>query len=134
MTAKFFITIITNLFLISCNTKINQSELNDLYKRWKVDYVELNGKRVDNLFGENEDFDYEFKKDYTYVIYSSKNESGVGKWEFNKDENCVYFRNAENEIHGKVVNISKDRIVLIPTSQIGNNPELELVKYYYIPK
>ena len=57
-----------------------------------------------------------------------------GKWEFNKEEKCVYFQNAYGEIEGKVTNISKDKIILIPTTKIGKYPELEIVKFHYKPK
>ena len=136
MKLKYLLFIaLTTLFLFSCNSKNNPTYLKHLFKRWKVDYIELNGKKIKNLYGENQDFDYEFKNNNSYLIYSPNNDFAEGKWEINSDENCIYIRNEKNEIYGKVILISKDNFTLIPTTKIGKLKKSDqLVKYYYIPK
>ncbi len=135
MNLKFILPFFISIIFISCNSKTNQFDLKSLFKRWKVDYIELNGKRFDNLYGENGDFDYEFLKDNSYLIYSPSNESGNGNWELNNDENCIYIRNEKKEIYGKIISISEKNLVLIPATKIGKTQDKKvLVKYYYIPK
>ena len=133
MNLKLTYLFIVCSLLFSCKSK-NEFDIENFLRRWKFDYVELNGKRIDNLKGENAEFDYEFLKDNSYIIYSPTNESGKGNWELNEQENCVYIRNHKNEIYGKIFYISENRIIVIPTSKIGSFPELELAKYYYVPK
>ena len=55
-------------------------------------------------------------------------------YEMENDENCIYLRDEYNEISGKIINIGKNRITLIPTSVVGYYPELEIARFYYIPK
>ena len=138
MKLKFILITISLLVFSSCSSIKSQNNIDILFKRWKIDYIEMDGQKVDEIAGEKiveeGEFEYEFRKDHTYSIFSSKGIDSNGKWEWNNEENCVYFRNEYDEIYGKVVNIEKNRITLIPTSEIRNSPQLEIVKYYYIPK
>ena len=134
MNLNFVLVAIIFLILFSCASNKPQSSAAFLFKRWKIDYVEMNGQKLDELACEEGEFEYEFKKNNIYFIYSSKGIDSKGKWEWNSDENCIYLRNNYGEVEGKIVNIEKYRITLIPTPIIGRFPELEIGKFYYIPK
>ncbi|MEN2436723.1 DUF4923 family protein [Chryseobacterium suipulveris] len=121
------------IFLLSCMTSKNSENVSVLFKRWKIDYVELNNQKMEEFGKEEGSMEYEFKKDNTYTVYDNGTESN-GKWEFNVEEKSVYFQNPYGEIEGKVTAISKDKIILIPTTKIGKHPELEIVKFHYKPK
>lgn len=120
------------IFLVSCATTKNSDDISVLFKRWKIDYVEMNNQKLEEL-GEEGSMEYEFRKDNTYTVYDNNSHSS-GKWEFNVEEKCIYFQNPYGEIEGKIINISKDKVTLIPTTKIGKYPELEIVKFYYKPK
>lgn len=134
MKLNFIGVVVILLFLNSCSTNAPEIDLKSFFKRWQVDYIELNGKKVMHLHSGDEEFDYEFKKDNTYIIYSASGDHGIGNWELNKTENCIYIRNHQNEIYGKIISIKSDEMILTPISKIGENPNPELTKYHYIPK
>lgn len=120
--------------LFSCTNKNNEFDVNYIFKRWKVEYVNFNDKKIENLFGENTDFDYEFLKDNTYVIHSPSNHKGTGKWELDKLKNCIYLKNERDEIYGKIIIITENKLVLIPTSENMHSSKNQLVEYHYKPK
>lgn len=138
MKTNYTIIAISLLMLFSCGSRKSQSNIDEIFKRWKIDYVEMNGQKIDQIadekIAEEGEFEYEFRKDKTYSVFSSGRIESKGTWEWNNDENCIYFRDEYNEISGKIINIQKNKITLIPTSAVGNYPELEIVKFYYIPK
>lgn len=133
MKTNFTFIVLSSLILFSCASRNSQNNIDSLFKRWKIDYVEMNEQKLNEIGSEGE-LDYEFKKDNTYSVFSMNKVITEGKWEWNKDEKCIYFRNEYDEIEGKVISIQKDKITLVPTSVVGNNPALENVKFYYIPK
>lgn len=133
---KFNPILVSIVFLLffSCTIRKPQNNIDLLFRRWKIDYVEMNGKKLDEIGNEEGEFEYEFRKDHSYSIFSTKENESRGKWEWNDSENCVYFRNELGNIEGKIVNIEKNKITLIPTPEIGDYPQFELVKFHYIPK
>ena len=138
MKISIILIAISFLMFSSCTSRKSQNNIDVLFKRWKIDYVEMNGQKVDEIAGEKiteeGEFEYEFRKDKTYFVFSSGKIDSTGTWEWNNDENCIYFKDEYGDISGKVVNIERNRITIIPTSVIGENPQLEIVKYFYIPK
>lgn len=128
------VTLLFCVFLIFSSAAKAQSNELPISKIWKIDFVEMGGQKVDEIGDENTEMDYEFKSDNTYIIYSPQGIDKKGNWEFNSEEKCVYFRNEYGEIEGKILNISKERITLIPAVKIGKFPEMEFVKFHYIPK
>ncbi|MCC2590920.1 hypothetical protein [Chryseobacterium sp. MFBS3-17] len=138
MKFKFILITILPFLLFSCTTMKSQNNIDILFKRWKIDHVEMGGQKIDQIAGEKiteeGEFEYEFRKDNSYSVFSLGKIESNGTWEWNNDENCIYLRNEYDEINGKVVSIEKNSIILIPTSEIGKYPHLEIVKYYYVPK
>ena len=138
MKSSYIIKLSLLVLIMSCGSRTLENSVNILFKRWKIDYIEMNGHRINQFAGEkisnDNESEYEFKKDKTYSVFSSGKIESVGTWEWHNDENCIYLRDEYNEISGKIINIGKNRITLIPTSVVGYYPELEIARFYYIPK
>ena len=60
--------------------------------------------------------DYEFKKDKTYILYSSNGNNIIGTWEYSKADKCVYTKR-EGELNGKIIDLKANSITLVPAGK-----------------
>ncbi|KQR93898.1 hypothetical protein ASG01_08545 [Chryseobacterium sp. Leaf180] len=136
---KFLFFLIKTLFLLglfcaSCSGW-NKIDSTKLIKEWKVDYIDLNGKKVKHLHFGDEEFIYDFRNDKTYLIYLPSNKaefSATGKWKVNEDE-TIDLKDAKNVTYAKIVSVEDNNMILTPVSN-DSNQYGNLVRYHYIPK
>jgi hypothetical protein len=136
---KFLFFLIKTLFLLglfcaSCSGW-NKIDSTKLIKEWKVDYIDLNGKKVKHLHSDDEEFIYDFRNDKTYLIYLPSNKaefSATGKWKVNEDE-TIDLKDAKNVTYAKIVSVEDNNMILTPVSN-DSNQYGNLVRYHYIPK
>lgn len=129
MKLKYLLLFLPACLLLSCASKSNSYDLSALFKKWKIDYVEMNNQKLEAFVTEEGSMEYEFRKDNTYTISDNGISDDLGAWEFNSDENCVYLQNSYGEITGKVITISGDKIILIPATKIGHYPQFEFTNF-----
>lgn len=129
--SKYYFLSFIFLIIFSCVNPSTTIDSNSLIKVWKLDYIDLNGKKVEHLHPGDEEFDYEFLPDSSYLIKSVQN-SGRGFWQKDTIDNFIYLKNHNNDIYGKIIKVSEKSLIMIPV--LDRSDESVLVKYYYIPK
>lgn len=131
------IAIIT--FINSCVAqKTSESNLilelpEEFFQRWKLDYGMANGQKISGL-PQSPSNDYEFKKNRKYLIYNGDGTFITGSWEYNSEEKTVYTKRKDGELNGKIVNIKKKSITLIPAGKAVEGTPFENFRFYHIPK
>ena len=118
--------------------KKSESDLNtelpeEFFQLWKLDYGMANGQKINGL-PQSPSNDYEFKKNGEYLIHSDDGTFVTGTWEYILQEKTIYTKRKDGEINGKIVDIKKKSITLIPAGKAVEGTPFENFRFYYIPK
>jgi len=92
----------------------------------------MNGGKIEDL-PSSPAFDYEFKKDSSYLLFSQNGSSTRGTWTFDESSKSYKLYRIDGELSGQVELISSDKFTLKPDGKAVDFSPKDL-KYYYISK
>lgn len=123
------------IFTYSCGVKsdLNSEVPKELFQRWKLDYGIINGQKVNGL-AQSPNNDYEFKQNGEYLLYNGEGSFMTGTWKYNSKENVIYTTRHDGELNGKIMNITTNSIIIIPSGKAIEETPLKNLQLYYIPK
>lgn len=52
MKSSYIIKLSLLVLIMSCGSRTLENSVNILFKRWKIDYIEMNGQRINQFAGE----------------------------------------------------------------------------------